>query len=207
MARNRASAKKAGTAFETELASYLTESLGLPVKRRAKTGAVDLGDLMGVTHKGREIAIECKSPGQNTAWSIAGWWKETETEASNLGAPFGILFVRRYRKNISESLVVLDEDTAILLGVKEKLEITEEKAIGFKKLADLLVGGNVVVSPRRGEESHWYLTTTKDILPFLDSANDAEQAYVDEESLAILHEEGKVVIPNNSGGVVMLTLR
>lgn len=207
MARNRASAKKAGTAFETELAGYLTESLGLKVKRRAKTGAVDLGDLMGVNHLGREIAVECKSPGRNTSWAISGWWKETETEAENLGAPFGLLFVRRYRKSIADCLVVLDENTAELLNVTEKLDVVEEKAIGFKKLADLLTGGNVVVSPRRGTDSSWYLTTAQDIIGFLDSADDAEQAFVDEDALRVLREEGKAVVPNNSGGVIMLRWR
>jgi len=51
MNRNRASAKKAGTAFETLVAGFLAERLGDDrIERRTKNGAKDRGDIAGVRH-------------------------------------------------------------------------------------------------------------------------------------------------------------
>ncbi len=48
MNRNRASAKKAGTAFETLVAGFLAERLGDDrIERRTKNGAKDRGDIAG----------------------------------------------------------------------------------------------------------------------------------------------------------------
>ena len=49
MTRNRASAKKAGTAFETLVVGYLRNVLhDERIERRAKSGAKDRGDVSGV---------------------------------------------------------------------------------------------------------------------------------------------------------------
>ena len=63
MTRNRASAKKAGTAFETQVAEYLAMKLAdIRIERRAKTGAKDRGDIAGVkTVAGGLVVIECKN--------------------------------------------------------------------------------------------------------------------------------------------------
>jgi len=62
MVRNRASAKKAGTSFETLVAEYLAMKLcDIRIERRAKTGAKDRGDIAGVlTVAGGHVASECK---------------------------------------------------------------------------------------------------------------------------------------------------
>lgn len=204
MARSRASAKKAGTSFETEMSRYLSEHTGIPVTRRAKTGAVDLGDLTGVTHQSREIAVECKSPGRNSSWSISGWWKETETEAENLGAPFGILLVRRYRKSIAQSLVVVDDHAAEALKATTMLNVVEKKAHPFKDLAEELTTGDIIRTPRRGTKESWWMTTIEDILPLLDNAEDHGVIYLSDDDLSAIREDGQVIKPDTTGGVVVV---
>lgn len=73
--RTLASAKQAGTRFETETAQVLG------VERRAKTGAKDTGDIGPLhTHDGTPIVVECK----NTARpDLSGWAKQGEREAHN----------------------------------------------------------------------------------------------------------------------------
>lgn len=62
MARTRASSKKAGTAFETEVCKFIKEKTGYPIIRMPKTGAADKGDIYGVKLRGENIVVECKSP-------------------------------------------------------------------------------------------------------------------------------------------------
>lgn len=82
MVRNRASAKKAGTAFETLVAEYLAMKLAdIRIERRAKTGAKDRGDIAGVkTVAGGHVVIECKNTSRD---NLPQWIKEAEIERAN----------------------------------------------------------------------------------------------------------------------------
>ena len=82
MTRNRASAKKAGTAFETQVAEYLAMKLAdIRIERRAKTGAKDRGDIAGVkTVAGGLVVIECKNTSRD---NLPQWIKEAEIERQN----------------------------------------------------------------------------------------------------------------------------
>lgn len=82
MVRNRASAKKAGTAFETLVAEYLAMKLAdIRIERRAKTGAKDRGDIAGVlTVAGGAVVIECKNTSRD---GLPQWIKEAEIERKN----------------------------------------------------------------------------------------------------------------------------
>ncbi|MFD6357923.1 hypothetical protein [Nocardia tengchongensis] len=94
MTRSRASAKKAGTAFETLIANYLDEHLDEAVERRARTGAQDRGDLAGLrtSFGGREVG-ECKDYGGQI---LAGpWIGETDIERRNDDAIAGTTFIKR----------------------------------------------------------------------------------------------------------------
>ena len=82
MVRNRASAKKAGTAFETLVAEYLAMKLAdIRIERRAKTGAKDRGDIAGVlTVAGGAVVIEVKNHSRD---NLPQWIKEAEIERKN----------------------------------------------------------------------------------------------------------------------------
>jgi len=82
MVRNRASAKKAGTAFETLVADYLAMKMAdILISRRAKTGSKDRGDIHGVkTVAGGHVVIECKNTARD---GLPQWIKEAEIERKN----------------------------------------------------------------------------------------------------------------------------
>jgi hypothetical protein len=82
MVRNRASAKKAGTSFETLVAEYLAMKLcDIRIERRAKSGAKDRGDIAGVkTVAGGHVVVECKNTARD---GLPQWIKEAEIERRN----------------------------------------------------------------------------------------------------------------------------
>lgn len=82
MVRNRSSAKKAGTSFETLVADYLSLQLSdVLISRRAKMGAKDRGDIHGVkTVAGGHVVIECKNTARD---ALPQWIREAEIEAQN----------------------------------------------------------------------------------------------------------------------------
>ena len=82
MVRNRASAKKAGTSFETLVAEYLAMKLAdIRIERRDKTGAKDRGDIANVrTVAGGHVVVECKNTARD---GLPQWIKEAEVERRN----------------------------------------------------------------------------------------------------------------------------
>lgn len=95
-ARNRQSAKKAGSGFERSIADHLKETLENPnIDRMVKAGALDKGDLANVRDShGRLVAVECK----NTATlSLPTWMREAHAEAINYGAHVGVIVHKRHR--------------------------------------------------------------------------------------------------------------
>lgn len=96
MTRNRATAKKAGTAFETLVVGYLRNVLhDERIERRAKNGAKDRGDVSGLIHMGGRIVVECKN---TTRTNLAGWATEAEVERGNDDAVAGIVVHKRHGK-------------------------------------------------------------------------------------------------------------
>lgn len=93
MTRSRATAKKAGSSFETLIATYLAAHVDDRIERRARTGAKDRGDLSGIRVHGHRVIAECK----NYAGRInAGpWLTETETERGNDDAVAGFVVAKR----------------------------------------------------------------------------------------------------------------
>lgn len=95
MSRNRASAKKAGTRFETVVARYLAEHVDDRIERRTKTGAKDRGDISGLRHMGERVCVECKDTAR---LNLAGWAAEVEAERGNDDAVAGLIVHKRHGK-------------------------------------------------------------------------------------------------------------
>lgn len=95
MARNRASAKKAGTTFERQVADYLATHVDDRIDRRVKTGAKDRGDIAGVRIWGERVVIECKN---TTRASLGTWIGEAHTAMGNDDAIAGIVAHKRHGK-------------------------------------------------------------------------------------------------------------
>lgn len=99
MTRSRASAKKAGTAFETLIATYLAEHVDDRIERRTKFGAKDRGDISGLRHHGHRLVLELK----NTAKTLLGpWAAEAEVERGNDDALAGLIVHKRHGKGRAE---------------------------------------------------------------------------------------------------------
>lgn len=93
MARNRASAKKAGTAFESLVVGYLAKHYDDVIERRAKTGGKDRGDVSGFRFAGRRIVAEVKNVSR---LNLSGWINEAEVERGNDDAAVGLVIHKRH---------------------------------------------------------------------------------------------------------------
>lgn len=92
MSRNRASAKKAGSAFERSIADCLAEHVDDRIDRRVKTGAKDRGDIGGWRFAGRRLVAECKNV---VKVSLGTWMSEAETERLNDDADVALVIHKR----------------------------------------------------------------------------------------------------------------
>jgi hypothetical protein len=102
MARTRASAKKAGTAFERSIADALALHVDDRIDRRAKTGAKDRGDIGGVRISSAiydqdqllhpRVVIECKDTAR---LELGVWTREAEIERGNDDALVGVVVHKR----------------------------------------------------------------------------------------------------------------
>ena len=120
MTRNRASAKKAGTTFERQVADYLTQHVDDRIDRRAKTGSKDRGDIAGVRIWGQRLVLECKN---TTRLNLAGWMNQAEIERGNDDALAGLIIHKRHGNNQPGDQWVtttLRELTALLNGYREE---------------------------------------------------------------------------------------
>lgn len=93
MSRNRTSAKKAGTTFETLIATYLNQHVDDRIERRRQGGIKDRGDIAGLRHMGGRIVVECKN---TTRLDLAQWAKEADIERGNDDALAGIIAHKRH---------------------------------------------------------------------------------------------------------------
>lgn len=119
MARNRASAKKAGSLFESQVAGFLADALDDDrIERRAKNGNKDRGDVGGVrTTTGERVVIECKN---TSRIELGVWANEVEKERGNDDALVGVVVHKRVgkgAKQMAEQWVTMTlADLAVLLG-------------------------------------------------------------------------------------------
>jgi hypothetical protein len=88
MTRNRASAKKAGSSFETLVAEYLAMKLAdIRIGRMPRHGKNDRGDIANVmTVAGGHVVVECKNTARD---GLPQWIKEAEVERKNDDAVTG----------------------------------------------------------------------------------------------------------------------
>lgn len=95
MARNRSSAKKAGTAFETLIANALRDALGdNTIGRAPRWGAVDKGDIVNVRLGNSPIVIQAKNVAR---LSLPEWVSEAKVQAVNTpGAIAGLVVHKRH---------------------------------------------------------------------------------------------------------------
>ncbi len=93
--RSRATARKAGPAFERLIADSLAKHIDDRIDRRVKTGNKDRGDIGGVRHMGGRVVIECKDVSK---LDLAGWVTEAEVERGNDDALAGLVIHKRSRK-------------------------------------------------------------------------------------------------------------
>ncbi len=92
--------KQRGTAFETAIVNYLEDN-GFPfAERRALRGNKDCGDIAGIPG----VVLELKACKR---LELAGWCDELEAEIRNAEAQTGAVIVKRTRRPIRESYVVL----------------------------------------------------------------------------------------------------
>lgn len=119
MARNRATAKKAGTVAERLVTERMNTGLGTDtIERRRLSGKEDRGDLAGVRlPDGRRVAVEVK----NTSKAAIGpWLKEAEVERVNDGAAVGLVVAKRVgvgETRVGEWLVCMTlDDLIVMLG-------------------------------------------------------------------------------------------
>lgn len=95
MTRNRRSAKAAGTAFETLIATYLSKHVDSRIERRSKNGNKDRGDISGLRHMGERVVIEAKN---TTRVDLAGWAAEAEDERGHDDAVAALVTHKRHGK-------------------------------------------------------------------------------------------------------------
>lgn len=92
MTRSRASAKAAGTRFESSIAAYLRTHVDDRIERRAKTGGKDRGDLSGLRVFGWRVVVECKDVART---ALSEWVNEADTERGNDDAIAGLVIHKR----------------------------------------------------------------------------------------------------------------
>ena len=103
--RTRASAKQAGTRWESAIVDYLASRGWRHAERRAKTGAHDKGDITGVPG----VVIEAKDVAKI---SLAEFLREAQVEAENAGALVGAAWIKRRGKaSPADAYVVMDGET------------------------------------------------------------------------------------------------
>lgn len=93
MARNRTSARAAGSRTERATADYLAAQLGDDrIDRRVKTGAKDRGDIGGLRIHGQRLVIEVKDCARAC---LPEWTTEAHLEAGNDDALVGLVIAKR----------------------------------------------------------------------------------------------------------------
>jgi hypothetical protein len=104
--RSRASAKKAGSAFETLIAAYLAAHVDDRIERRTRNGSKDRGDISGLRHMGARVVVEAKDYGGRV--DVGPWLPEVEVERLNDDAVAGLVVAKRRGKgDPADQLVIM----------------------------------------------------------------------------------------------------
>lgn len=94
MTRSRASAKSAGTSFETLVAAFLHAAVDDRIERRAKNGALDRGDLSGVrTFRNGRVVVQCKDYGGQ--FKVGAWLGQVDKQRGTDDAVAGVVVAKR----------------------------------------------------------------------------------------------------------------
>ena len=101
--------KRKGTAYESDLVKYLN-SFGLSTYRPAQAGARDTGDI----HNLPLFAVQAKN-WKSVADAVREGTIGVEKQRQNLGAPFGVNFVKRPRYPIGEGYAVMRIETFVAM--------------------------------------------------------------------------------------------
>lgn len=121
MTRSRATARKAGSAFESEVVAYLAAHVDDRIERRARNGSKDRGDVSGLRHMGERVVVECKN---HARLDLAGWLAEAEVERGNDDAVAGLVVHKRHGKaDPAEQLVTLRLVDLVALLTGERPEV------------------------------------------------------------------------------------
>lgn len=97
MTRSRATARKAGSAFETLIVGYLADHVDERIERRTKNGSKDRGDVSSVrTFRGGRVVIECKN--ESGGVQLGAWMGEAEIERTNDDAVATMVAHKRHGK-------------------------------------------------------------------------------------------------------------
>lgn len=121
MARNRASAKAAGSSFERQVADYLNRHVDDRIDRRVRTAA-DRGDIAGLRHMGQRVVVECKN---TTRINLGAWAAEAEIERGNDDAGVGMIVHKRHGKGQAADqwvTMTLGDLVALLTGSRGHLD-------------------------------------------------------------------------------------
>lgn len=109
-----------GTAFETQIAAYMSDWLGVEVERRARNGKHDRGDLSGLkTIDGKRIVTELKNVAR---LNLSGWVDEAEQEAKNDSAPIAVTIHKRKGRGVKQL-----GDTYVTMTLDNFLEMLTEE--------------------------------------------------------------------------------
>lgn len=143
MARNRQSAKKAGTAFESAMESYLRWALGdVRIMRLRLHGAKDIGDLGNVFFCGYPVTIECK----NTATLNARQhMREAIIEAGNADSPYPWVLQKKAGVGLS-NIQSLGRQLAYT-----KVDVFDRMTVGFSTELMARVTRDATILGRKGD--------------------------------------------------------
>jgi hypothetical protein len=104
--RSTASAKKAGSAFESLVASYLAEHIDDRVERRTRNGARDRGDVSGLRQMGERVVFGVKNYGGRI--EVGPWLTEAEIERRHDDATSAMVIAkRRGTTNPADQIVLM----------------------------------------------------------------------------------------------------
>ena len=127
MTRNRSSAKKAGSAFESLIRDALREGLRDPnIQRAPRWGAKDKGDLVNVRIDGHDLVIQTKDV---SVLSLPNWTRDAKVQALNADALAGIVIhKRRGTTNPLEQWVSMT--VSELIALITKVPVTPDTTTG-----------------------------------------------------------------------------
>ena len=80
--------KQKGTSAETAVVNYLKDKWKIPAERRALTGALDKGDISGIS----DVVFEVKN---HKTMTLGQWMEELKVEVTNASAETGVVVHKR----------------------------------------------------------------------------------------------------------------